>query len=364
MKSKELLLRFILILTSSLVALMIAEFVYRLFFVGQHQYSVAPTGNQYEFYQFDSTLGWANTPGATGIYQRGEFSYRVSINEHGMRQNKVNPGKTPSTFRIAVLGDSFVWGIGINDEQRLTEQLQGMLPNTEVLNFGTAGYSPVQYLLMMDKVIEFQPDLVVIVFCLGNDFIDNVLAQRYRYYKPYAELDVNGGLVLKGYPIPDVRRFGFKQTQRIFGSLLLAEISNSYRVSNLKQEGLIGISNKLLHTSNRLLTPEQRRVKSKGIRINEAILEKIRDVLDEHGIPLIITSAPTKREYNKHRKYGHEGYYPAAENLLLRSTNKLGIVSISNIYNLDGRDFWVKDEHWNASGHKKMAASLAKLITD
>ena len=364
MKYKELLIRSILVLVSSLVALIIAEAGYRLLFVDQHQYSVAPTGNQYKFYQFDPRLGWANTPGASGNFQRSEFSYRVSINEHGMRQHKVNIRKTPSTFRIAVLGDSFVWGIGINDEQRLTELLQGMLPNTEVLNFGTSGYSPVQYLIMMDDVIGFEPDLVVIVFCLGNDFTDNVLYQRYGYYKPYAALDDNGNLVLKGYPLPDIKKFGFRQTNRFFGSLLLAEIRNRYFVSDLHQEGLIGFSNELLHINDQFLTAEQRRVRSQGIRINEAILEKIRDTLDEHGIPLIIASAPTKREYNKDRMYGQQGYFPSAERVLIDSTDKLGIVSISNVYHLDGTDFWVNDGHWNPSGHKKMAASLAKLITE
>lgn len=90
LKYKELIFRLILILASSLIALLIAEYSYRLLRSDPHQYSVAPTGNQYKFYQFDQKLGWANTPGASGKYQRSEFSYRISVNEHGMRQHKVN----------------------------------------------------------------------------------------------------------------------------------------------------------------------------------------------------------------------------------------------------------------------------------
>jgi len=362
MEKKKPILGFMLVLVSSLVALTIAEVGYRLLFVEQHQYSVAPTGNQYEFYQFDPNLGWANTPGASGNYQRSEFIYHVSINEHGMRQGKIDTGKTHSTFRIAVLGDSFVWGIGIDNERRLTELLQGMLPNSEVLNFGTSGYSPVQYLLMMDNVIKFQPDLVVVVFCLGNDFTDNVLYRRYGYYKPYATLDDNDTLVIKGYPVPDIKKFGFKQTNRFFGSALLAEIRNRFLVADLQQEGLKGFTNELLHVDNKDLSTEQIRVKSDGIRINEAILAEIRDALDEHDIPLIVAAAPTKREYNQRRRYGHQGYYPSVERILIRSTEKLGIVSVSNIHNLDGSDFWVKDGHWNPTGHQKMATSLARVI--
>lgn len=217
---------------------------------------------------------------------------------------------------------------------------------------------------MIDDIIKFQPDLVVIVFCLGNDFTDNVLHQRYGYYKPYAVLDKKGKLEIKGYPLPDIKKFGFKKTNRIFGSSLLAEIRNKYLVSDLKQEGLLGFSNDLMHSDPKLLTPKEKRIKSEAVLINEKILSNIHNSLSRHGIPLIITSAPSKREYNMSNNYGHQGYYPSVEQALIHSTDKLGIVSNSNIYNLNGSDFWVKDGHWNPSGHQKMAASLAKLIIE
>ena len=364
MINKESLFRLILVLISIFIALIIAEAGCRLLLVNEHQYSVSATGNQYEFYQFDPKLGWSNTPGASGVYRRREFAYRITINEHGMRQHQVAKKKESSTFRIAVLGDSFVWGIGVNDEDRLTELLEEMLPNVEVLNFGTSGYSPVQYLLMIDDIIEFEPDMVVIVFCLDNDFDDNVFYQRYGYYKPYASLDRDGSLIINGYPLPDVRKFGFQKKNQFLGSVLLGELWNKYLVSNLDQEGLIGFSDKLLHIKNKKLSSEQKYLKSEALRINESVLAKIQSTLHEKGIPLIISSAPSKREYNKDGKYGHQGYYPLVERELQRSTTKLGIAFIPNVNNLNGNDFWVNDGHWNPSGHKKMAASIASYITD
>ena len=70
-------------------------------------YSVAPTGNQYEFYQFDKLLGWKNSPGAHGIFQRDEFRYEISINRYGMRQKEVDMKPGPDVFRVAFLGDSY-----------------------------------------------------------------------------------------------------------------------------------------------------------------------------------------------------------------------------------------------------------------
>jgi lysophospholipase L1-like esterase len=364
MKTKELLFRLILVLLSSLMALVLAEVIYRVSLVDQHEYSVSQTGDQYQFYQFDPKLGWANTPGASGTFSRSEYAYRISVNTHGMRQHEVSKKNITSSFRVVVMGDSFVWGIGINDEARFTEVLEGMLPNVEVLNFGTSGYSPVQYLLMLDDIAEFQPDLVVILFCLGNDFTDNVLYQRYGYFKPYAALDENGDLEIKGYPLPNVKDFGFDKNNRLFGSALLGELRNKYLVSNLRQEGLDGFSNKLLHTRKENLSPEDRRLKSEAIRINEALLGEIQSTLSGKGIPLIIASAPTKREYNKRRKYGHQGYFPSVERKIQRSSSKLGIAFIPNVENLSGEDFWIRDGHWNPTGHVKIATSIANYITE
>jgi len=78
----------------------------------------------------------------TGTYKREEFEYTISINRYGMRQHPVSTKRKAGDYSIAVLGDSFVWGIGVADEDRFTEFLERELPGTEVLNFGVSGYGP------------------------------------------------------------------------------------------------------------------------------------------------------------------------------------------------------------------------------
>ena len=352
-----------LIAFSMLLTLLCAEIGYRLIFRTDNAYSVAPTGSAFKFFRFDPKLGWSNNPGVSGTFERDEFRFPISINQFGLRQAAVSKQKSSSIFRIAVLGDSFVWGIGVPDEQRLTEQLQMNLPGTEVLNFGVSGYSPVQYFLMLDDVLEFAPDLVVIVFCLGNDYGDNVYFMPYGYPKPYAGIDKKGGLIIEGYELPDINEFGVKSLTTVLGSRILAAIYNTVVKSTLQQAGLVGFKNEMLYQNDASLSQEELALKQQAIKINGLILDAIQQKLEHNKIPFILTDAPTKREYNQDDKNGHQAYFPIVETILEQSAKERGITFIGNVHILHGDDFWEKDGHWNPVGHNKMAKNIADYIS-
>jgi len=362
------------------LALLAIEFGYRYLFSEQHAYSVSTTGNQYHFYQFHSQLGWSNTPAVTGTYKREEFEYRISINKYGMRQHPVDKDHKASNYRIAVLGDSFVWGIGVNDQSRFTEILERLLPGSEVLNFGVSGYGPIQYYLLLDKVISFRPDLVILSFCLANDFEDNVFYERYGYYKPYATVDDQGNLIVKGHGFPNIRptRLGTNETRQtkyhtMLGSKALAAIANmimtpvkggnkEIQTPPPQQAGLLGFTNALINTKESDLSTDELVLRRKAVQINEAILREIHHSLTQHDIAFILVSIPTKYQYNKSSHNGHEDFYLEAENILKHSAETLGIPFLANVQHLTSDDFWVKDGHWNLQGHQKIAKSIASFV--
>ena len=191
---------------ATIVALAAVEIALRLFAGGLLEQAGRDAGSPYSFYRYDAALGWSSIPGIHGTLTRAEFTHEVRINSHGLRGPETSREKAPGVRRIAVLGDSFTWGVGASEKEHFTTLVENALPGTQVLNFGVSGYSPVQYHLLTEKVLSFEPDAVVIVFCLGNDFIDNVQWRRYRYYKPFARLDEKGEIVLDGYPIPFAKR--------------------------------------------------------------------------------------------------------------------------------------------------------------
>lgn len=98
-----------------------------------------------------------------------------SINSAGFRDRDYAKAKDPSVFRIVMLGDSIVWGHGLELQDTFAKQLESLLNEVsdqkfEVLNFGVSGYSTQQEVeLFRVKAKEYDPDLVIVGYCL-NDF--------------------------------------------------------------------------------------------------------------------------------------------------------------------------------------------------
>ena len=344
------------------ISLSVIEVAYRWILESQG-FTRTATSDQYQFYRYDSELGWANAPGLAGIFERPEFSYPIQINQHGMRQREIATQKPAGTTRIAVLGDSFVWGIGVPDEDRLTELVEKELPSTEVLNFGVSGYAPVQYHLMAPRVMPFDPDFIVLVFCLGNDFVDNVTFMGHGRYKPYAELE-DGVLSIRGYPIPNSRVFGYAAPEPIFGSVVIGSLHALLTDSSPPQAGLVEFEQAFLYQPDDRLSPDARLAKASAIAINKALLKETARSFEREGLDLVVVSAPSKREFNLRGETGHTGYYDEAENILKQTCMELGIPFLPTVDKLTGEDFWDKDGHWSRSGHAKMASAISSYLSE
>ena len=90
------------------VGLIIAEMVLRV--VG---YS-AP-----EFYAADDDLGYTLIPGMNGWYTKEGRTF-VSINSDGFRDDEHAVAKPEGALRVAVIGDSYVEGFQVPDDQLFT----------------------------------------------------------------------------------------------------------------------------------------------------------------------------------------------------------------------------------------------------
>jgi hypothetical protein len=99
---------------------------------------------------------------------RGYFSQRwlrsgaVIINERGFRERPIT-AKAPGTYRIAVVGDSFTFGNGINADERFSALVQRALPaKIEVLNFGLPGNNTAEHLgVIANQLADVAPDFIL-----------------------------------------------------------------------------------------------------------------------------------------------------------------------------------------------------------
>ena len=108
-------------------------------------------------------------PSTSIIFHGASFS----TNRWGMRDKEYEKVPAPASYRIALLGPSYVMGSGVaNDEtfewlleERLNQQHVGQVYDRyEILNFGVAGYSALQELWQFEnEVFFFQPDAIFFV---------------------------------------------------------------------------------------------------------------------------------------------------------------------------------------------------------
>ena len=126
----------------------------------------------------DPVLGWRLEPGAQYTYAGVDFHARVNYSQRGWRDTEYSITKPTGSFRVLLLGDSYMEGYTVDLEQSLHRQLQQLLridkPTAEVINFGVGGYGTLQSTLAFEHFGQaLKPDLVLLGFFLGNDISNN-----------------------------------------------------------------------------------------------------------------------------------------------------------------------------------------------
>ncbi|MGE5126892.1 MAG: SGNH/GDSL hydrolase family protein [Betaproteobacteria bacterium] len=121
---------------------------------------------------FSQTYGWAPRRGI-GVEVDGK---RVSFNASGYRGRELASPKAGDRTRVVVLGDSIAFGLGVSDDETFSNLLDVRDNGIEAGNLAVQGYGPDQELLvLMHQGLRADPDVVVLAFCLANDFVDVVL---------------------------------------------------------------------------------------------------------------------------------------------------------------------------------------------
>jgi hypothetical protein len=169
-------LTIISVLLSLLVAFAVAEVAVRYFSpqeVGPVRFACLPE------------LGDIPVPGQQGERRLpGVYAFRYSNNSLGWRGRREYRETKPADYRVLFLGDSFTYGLGVNDDQTFAAQIEKDLRadrlSVEVMNAGAPGKGT-DYALKCFQTVgrKFHPDLTVLgFFC--NDFQDNARGEYYN----------------------------------------------------------------------------------------------------------------------------------------------------------------------------------------
>jgi lysophospholipase L1-like esterase len=136
-------------------------------------------------YRAGASGSWRMTPNLDGRGLRGPrdgHDFKVTTNADGLRTT-LTKERTPGVKRVAVMGDSTVFGWGVDDGGALSDGLQAevaaaMPGAVEILNAGQPGYSTTQAAWLFDTVVaDYTPDRVI-VFIPMHDFNRVLVSDR------------------------------------------------------------------------------------------------------------------------------------------------------------------------------------------
>jgi hypothetical protein len=246
---------------------------------------------------------------------QGEFDYLVHINHYGYRGAGFSMPKERGVTRIFAVGDSFTFGVGSPDDQTIPFLLEKSLGSegfpVQVVNAGIGGAGTLQYYVNLKRIhLQYQPDLVLLLFDL-TDLWDDWYAERHAIYDTSGEIHhfdpmfTNGkrdwwitltyhSVFCRYFHNKVIRTFRKMRTLGVGGYLKAvmegkrakAVIANgeqeAARQAAVEYDGLLFMRG---HEKEGLIREQWPRT--------EKYLLKIRDLLAERGIPLVIVMYPS-----------------------------------------------------------------------
>jgi hypothetical protein len=283
---------------------------------------------------YDSELGWRLMPNICKYDSQWCRDAPARTNSYGWRDREHAIQKRPGTTRIVMLGDSFTFGFGVDYGERVSEALENLIPNSEVLNMGVFAYGPDQEVLTYElHARQFQPDVVLLNVFLGNDLNDLRLKKCYSFPKPYFKLSGDELELVK----PQRNWLLFARTSSYLGELAA-------------------------------------RVKDRGVLKSE-VAEELRDVdvvplflaivdrlsvatTADHCTLLVVLIYP--RDATNEVKLDYDRLRHAL------SGRQYGVLDLKTLFEEEaarGSELYLSEGHWNPAGHKLAAQAIRAKLT-
>lgn len=223
-KIKRLVINFMFLSAAIFASLIIAEFAVRIGNIGQDT-----------FWQPDKRVGYALIPGKEGFWKTEGLAY-VKVNTKGLRDREHAYEKKSDTYRVIILGDSFMEAVQVPFEKSFPALLEEKLNSRssarhfEIINLSMSNFGTTQeYLYFKNEGIKYNPDLVILAFYI-NDIANNSYKLQTFLSRPFFKSE-NGILTL--------------DSQRKFYSdnwlkKMLRKYSRLYAVIQYRKDLLIG----------------------------------------------------------------------------------------------------------------------------
>ncbi len=171
----------------------------------------------------------SSADGRTLFARRGGPSIRA--NALGFREREVG-AKSADRYRIAIVGDSFTWGQGIEESERFSDVLEASLgPPYEVLNFGIPGNNLPEHVQVLEQALQVSPDFVLLQLYINDFEVPGMIRPEAHALLPWPTLD---SWLLRSSALYDLLNDGWGQLQEATG---IVESYARYMERNLRDPG-------------------------------------------------------------------------------------------------------------------------------
>ena len=339
--------------------------------------------------RYHATLGWEKIPNSVRTEDTAEFSVRSLRNSRGLRGPEVPYGKPSGELRVLLLGDSFLEGYTVGDDELVSTQL-GKLAGVTTINAGTGGYSTDQQLLLYrQEGRRYSADLVVVMF-YDNDVCFNALPANVDGPQKPLFVDKPAGLELTNVPVPRATpavKIPAESSQSLRqwlhgGSQLYVLLSARLKsIAAVQRAGICGgwISPVPLPTHFEVYRELSSESVKHSWKMTERILETLRDEVRSDGAELLVFAIPNLASVDAGvwdrtmLKYDLDqtGWSPTlVEETLGKICERQGIAFAAaiekfRVASIAGEAlYFPKDQHWTAAGHALAARMLAERLGD
>ena len=332
-----------------------------------------------ELFESDSGLGWRFVPNKKAmIVYEGEARHSVETNASGFRDAPFI-GDTDRATNIMVLGDSFLTNLAVRASDVFTEVMERRMVDTSVMNFGVNGYGQVQEYLLLEQWFErAQPDLLILLIYVRNDFEDNIGQYPWLYNRPSVSWNEGHSTLTIVPPAAHQPRRPTLPFWRSYRQLHLYQLMN---------QGLETVVSRWVRAStgpSRHLPPELYLCRTDPsdevlhlYRIMQALLLKFASFAEDHTVPIVFAIAPSIVQVN-HELWAStqraHGLRPKDYKRSLPGDALVEFAATNNLLLLDllppllaaaeegGPLYNRREEHWTARGNLVVARVVSEFL--
>jgi hypothetical protein len=340
---------------SLIVGLLLAEWLVRMYMPSPDYGGGIRPAFYSSLFEYDEQLGWRGVANLTTPYFSKDFHITVTHDSAGYR-NISSPYK-PEASNYLLLGDSYAWGWGVEDDQTATAVFNANNKGSNMYNLGIAGYGTDQEYIALLKYLQSYQNYAykgaILMFYI-NDLDDISSAERYGYPKLYYIHDEQDHLILKNVPVPrktvaqdipvtvEPPQESWSQKSELFNFAAKQIVNYFFSAEKNTDE---------VKKPNLELTPEEKN----KIHLAASILANIKNTCKERDMFLHVVFLITNDTK------GHD------RELIYTLTNQLDEKDIehSSFYSraFPRTDLWL-DAHYTPYGQALLADHIAKVIAN